>query len=300
METSTRNLADQEHLELVTELLLSIRSEDRYAAPYEAADLQWWWRDGDWGDPELQTYWLIHDSKPVAGFLKYDEGDRWACDCFWLPSAQAVVEKEVWPVVLRELQLLAGDKPVCTTVDEREEKWRAALESSGWQRSGESQVQMAQEPATPPEPLALPPGFILQDETERDGEYPHPLSKRNGSHIVERLNECSLYNPELDLLIKDPDGTVAAHCICWVDRGNQVGLFEPVRTEEEFQRRGLGLALMTEGIRRMMASDAVCIKVSHNNRNVAAQRLYRAAGFRPLFHKFEYVAVSNVAEPAGG
>lgn len=206
----------------------------------------------------------------------------------------------MWPVVLKELLLLTGDKPVCVTVDEREEKWRATLEASGWQHSGESQVQMAQEPATPPEPLALPAGFVLQDETERDSGSPHPLSKRNGSHIVERLNECSLYNPELDLLIKDPDGAIAAYCVCWVDRGNHVGLLEPVRTEDEFQRRGLGRALLTEGIRRMMAQDAVCIKVTHNNRNVAAQGLYRAAGFRPLFHKFEYVDVSSVAEPAAG
>jgi len=43
-------------------------------------------------------------------------------------------------------------------------------------------------------------GFRLVDRSQRPGT-PHPMIKRNGASIEARLNECSLYDPALDLAV---------------------------------------------------------------------------------------------------
>ncbi len=50
------------------------------------------------------------------------------------------------------------------------------------------------------------------------------------------------------------DGRGASACTIWFDTVNAVGLFEPVATHPDFQGKGLGKAVMAEGMRRMKAA----------------------------------------------
>jgi ribosomal protein S18 acetylase RimI-like enzyme len=54
---------------------------------------------------------------------------------------------------------------------------------------------------------------------------------------------------------------------------------EPVRVEDEFQRRGLARAMLTAGIDRLVARGARRVKISYETE--AAGALYRGVGFRP-------------------
>ncbi len=117
----------------------------------------------------------------------------------------------------------------------------------------------------------------------------HPLARRNGTGIAERLRACSCYRPDLDLRILADDGTVAAYCLCWLDARNGVGLFEPVRTEDAFQRRGLGRALIAEGITRLTARGAATIRLTRAADGDIAARLYRGASFVDTYRKLGYV-----------
>ena len=51
--------------------------------------------------------------------------------------------------------------------------------------------------------------------------------------------------------IRSPDGRGASACTIWFDPVNAVGLFEPVATHPDFQGKGLGKAVMAEGLRCM-------------------------------------------------
>jgi ribosomal protein S18 acetylase RimI-like enzyme len=57
-----------------------------------------------------------------------------------------------------------------------------------------------------------------------------------------------------------------------------VGLVEPVRVEDDFQRRGLARAMLSAGIDRLVTRGAERVKISYQTDAAAA--LYHGVGFR--------------------
>ncbi|HKZ19337.1 MAG TPA: GNAT family N-acetyltransferase [Acidimicrobiia bacterium] len=72
---------------------------------------------------------------------------------------------------------------------------------------------------------------------------------------------------------------VAGYSLYWFDPTTKVGLVEPVRVEEEFQRRGLARAMLTAGIDRLFKRGAQRVKISYDTD--AAGALYQGVGFLP-------------------
>ena len=127
-------------------------------------------------------------------------------------------------------------------------------------------------------PVAAPAeGFVLIDRTERAGT-PHPMRGRNGDAVEDRLRQCSLYDPSLDLAVEAPDGAVAGYSLYWFDPVTKVGLLEPMRVNDEYQRRGLARAMLTAGLDRLAQRGATRLKVGYSTD--AAGALYTGSGFR--------------------
>jgi predicted N-acetyltransferase YhbS len=124
----------------------------------------------------------------------------------------------------------------------------------------------------------VPDGFALVDRA-REGAGPHPMRRRNGDAVEERLRQTSLYDPGLDLAVETKDGEVAGYALFWFDPVTEVGLVEPMRVEDAFQRRGLARALLTEGLDRLAGRGASRMKVGYSAE--IARALYLGAGFRP-------------------
>jgi GNAT superfamily N-acetyltransferase len=80
--------------------------------------------------------------------------------------------------------------------------------------------------------------------------------------------------------VRSPDGWGASACTIWFDPVNAVGLFEPVGTHPDFQGKGLGKAVMAEGMRRMKAAGMRRAVVGFDPNNAAALALYTSLGFR--------------------
>ncbi len=89
-----------------------------------------------------------------------------------------------------------------------------------------------------------------------------------------------VYDRDLDVVAVAKDGQVGAFCIIWTDPINKVGLFEPVGTHPDFQRKGLGRAVMLEGLKRLKERGMQSAIVSTNEDNQAGIKLYEAVGFR--------------------
>jgi ribosomal protein S18 acetylase RimI-like enzyme len=87
------------------------------------------------------------------------------------------------------------------------------------------------------------------------------------------------YIPDHDLVAVAPDGRIAAFTIFWPDTELSLAQFEPVGTEPEFHRMGLGRAVILEALRRLADAGIEHARVMTNGDNHAAIALYEACGF---------------------
>lgn len=266
-----------EALGLATALLQRARRTDPLAGAFEAADVQW-----SWGRPrqsdEIEKLFWVDDEGPVAGVLLTSRANAaWQCDPVVVPRASGVEPDVVWGRALEhaaEHSASGFDIPVSD--DDRtflELAQRSGLTAG--ERDSTAWMDAADRPAV----LALSEGFALTDRSQRR-DAPHPMRHRNGDSLAQRLDQCSLYDPALDLAVETTDGRVAGYSIYWFDLITKVGLVEPVRVEDEFQRKGVARAMLSAGIARLVARGAQRLKVSYQTDSAGA--LYRGVGFRQI------------------
>jgi ribosomal protein S18 acetylase RimI-like enzyme len=94
------------------------------------------------------------------------------------------------------------------------------------------------------------------------------------------VQRAPLYRRDLDLVVVTTDGQLAAFATIWLDDVNRYGLFEPVGTDPDFQRRGLGRAILLEGMRRMQYYGATLAVVGSGTG--PALDFYHAVGFKTV------------------
>jgi GNAT superfamily N-acetyltransferase len=260
-----------EYLTLVTELLHRVRLADPEAGLWEAADLQWWWRMPRPSDAIEQLFW-VDDDGPVAAAVLTKWRDHWGLDPIAVPGVDRSV---VWARALDAIADL-GLEHVDTLVRDDDQEMRRLVVESGFvavESGGVTWMGASDRPA----PSGLPNGFALVDRAH-DHAQPHPLRRRNGDEVEARLQQCSLYDAELDLAVRTVDGEYAGYALFWFDPVTDVGLLEPMRVEDAFQRRGLARALLTEGQERLARRGARRLKVGYATE--PARALYTGAGFR--------------------
>lgn len=264
-----------EALNLATVLLQRARLADPLAGIWEAADFQWWWRVPRTSDDAEKVFWL-DDQGPVAGIHGSSwANDTWQIDPVIVPGVTSISPEKVWQ---KALELGARYAPGGFDVPIRDDDsmFRGFARDSGL-FAGDSDWTAWMDAADKPEISPLADRFTIVDRTQRVGE-PHPMQDRNGEGIAERLAELSLYDPSLDLAVKSEDGRNAAYILFWFDPATSVGLIEPVRTHDAFQRMGIARALLTFGINRLVVKGAERLKVSWETEPAGA--LYHKVGFK--------------------
>jgi predicted N-acetyltransferase YhbS len=272
-----------EYVALATGLLQRARLADAEAGVWDAADLQWWWRTPRASDTIDQVFW-IDDEGPVAGVVLTDWGRAWGCDPIVVPGATSVPLSTLWGRAVEEIEAL-GLETVEVLVDDDDAELIGLLASTGFvadERSGTTWMDAENRAAAAP----LPEGFVLVDRAVQTSR-PHPMRRRNGDEVEARLRQCSLYDPALDLAVEAADGQVAGYALFWFDPVTKVGMVEPMRVEDEYQRRGLARAMLTAGLDRLAARGALRLKVGYATD--AARALYVGAGFRVTSTNTAYV-----------
>jgi len=104
-----------------------------------------------------------------------------------------------------------------------------------------------------------------------------PDERYEGWAWYRNVQRAPLYRRDLDLVAVAPDGELAAFCTLWFDDVTRTAAFEPVGTHPAHQRRGLGKALMAEGLRRV--SDLGATLCTVGSYSEAAGALYASLGF---------------------
>lgn len=179
-------------------------------------------------------------------------------------------------------------KTITSDVYESDEARRAVLTAQGYQPPAQATfvctLRSLREPV--PDPV-LPAGFTI-----RAAEGDHEAEKLAEVHAgafgsswtpeqYHTLMHTPGYDAEREMVVVAPDGRFAAFCIYWLDTVSQTGLFEPVGTHADFQRMGLGRALMNAAMQRMVAAGMTLVEVTHELDNPASTGLYAALGFKP-------------------
>lgn len=107
-----------------------------------------------------------------------------------------------------------------------------------------------------------------------EGDIKIAVENRDDPAWYHNIQTAPLYRRDLDLVAIAPDGAIAAFCTIWFDDVTRSAYFEPVATVPAHQRRGLGKALMTEGLRRLQRMGATRAFVGGHS--AAANALYRS------------------------
>lgn len=75
-------------------------------------------------------------------------------------------------------------------------------------------------------------------------------------------------------------------------------MVEPMRTEDDHQRRGLARYLLTAGIEQLSEAGAERIKICFELSNPASSRLYPSVGFRPVKQTDVFAGPTAYSSPA--
>ena len=156
----------------------------------------------------------------------------------------------------------------------------------------------------------LPEGFAIRDmagaldDAEAEARVDlhraafHP-SKFTAAKYAAARNSPT-FRPDLDLVAVAPNGDFAAYCTLWFEPQNRIALYEPVGCHPDYQRRGLGKAVLYEGLRRLRELGAVRAHVGSWQENSAGAYLYRAAGFRLIDRYYDWRKIYPAADPREG
>lgn len=282
-------LVGLDYVGAVTELLQRVRRAHPTKGLYEAADLQWWWRTPRSTDRLPQLFWFDELGRPEAAAIATDWSDGIALALIVMPDA---VPEWVEHVVERGLTHVtrSGFAAVDVEVDLADHVTRELLvehgfvtddDGTGGSSASISVVEAWLAADARPEISPLHDGYRLSSRVDTT-QRPHHMVERSGPDVEERLGQTSLYRPDMDLLVVDDNDTVAAYGLFWFDPATATGLVEPIRTEDEHQRRGLARHVLITGIDLLADAGAERIKICFEPDNPASSHLYLDVGFEPV------------------
>ena len=105
------------------------------------------------------------------------------------------------------------------------------------------------------------------------------------SEYQEFTRSAPCFRQDLDLVAVAPNGTFASYVGIPYDEVNKLGIFEPVCTHPDHRKKGLGKALMQEGLLRLKALGAVDVTVETGDM-IPANKLYNSIGFTEMYKGF--------------
>ncbi len=142
------------------------------------------------------------------------------------------------------------------------------LARRGYTRGKWAESQWRRDLDAPVPDVPLPPGYTVRALGDMD-ELParswaswkafHPDAPDEdyeGWEWYLNIQRCPLYRRDLDLVAVAPEGEIVAFTTIWYDDVTRSAYFEPVGTMPAHQRRGLGRAILSEGLRRLQRLSA--------------------------------------------
>jgi mycothiol synthase len=132
----------------------------------------------------------------------------------------------------------------------------------------------------------LPSGFSVRSVTRDDYNKLAACIRQVFGHgdwftkeILETLSQASFYKPDLDLVVIDTSGRIVSFCTFRLDAPSGITELEPMGTLRDYRGRGIGRALICEGLRRLEVYDPSFVYIGGAANTPAANHLYEVTGF---------------------
>jgi GNAT superfamily N-acetyltransferase len=136
--------------------------------------------------------------------------------------------------------------------------------------------------------ITLPRGFRLKSLADHNDLWKvHGVLWRGFNHegeppeggIADRrfMQSAPNFREDLNIVVQAPDGRFASYCGMWYEPRHRIAYVEPVATDPDFRRMGLGKAAVMEGIRRCAHEGATVAYVG------TALPLYLSIGFELMY-----------------
>jgi mycothiol synthase len=275
-------------------LLLSLgRASDNGCYYVHPGDLNWW------------THYPPNPARAAKHIRLWEEGERLLAWCLVEPSDASLdvyvlpgifgtsLHGEIfaWSARWAEAEGRAAKAGTLSNiwVSEHDAITRALYAEHGFVDGADHDVHFERTLNDAVPASVLPDGFRITD-ARTEADFLFRAQATHGAFGPHRLWDAywqknlgffhsAVYQGANNLVVVSPDKRGAAACVIWFDHHTRVGLFEPVGTHPDFQRRGLGKAVLYEGLRRMHAAGMTKAIVSTPAGNAPAIALYQSVGF---------------------
>lgn len=238
---------------------------------------------------EVATLW--ESGGELVAFMMPDGGRGEAHLCVDPIRRTLELEEEMLDVAEEKLPKARddGSRKLFVWASEQDTLRQELLARRGYARDDWPEHQWRRELDAPIPDAPLAPGYTIRslgdglELLERcyasglgfhEGDIRVAVDNRDDPTWYRNIQTAPLYRRDLDLVAVAPDGAIAAFCTIWFDDVTRSAYFEPVATVPAHQRRGLGRALLTEGLRRLQRMGATVAGVG--GYSPAANALYRS------------------------
>jgi len=167
--------------------------------------------------------------------------------------------------------------------------FESVVQSKGYEKEPRSHRPMSQFVITDPfPPIRLPDGFRLKSLADDNNlvkvhralwrGFNHPGEpSADGIEGRKKMQSGPNYRKNLTIVVEAPNGAFVAFSGLWFEPIHKFGYVEPVATDPDYRRMGLGTAAVLEGIRRCDELGATVAYVGTD------KPFYLAMGFKKLF-----------------
>ena len=253
----------------------------------------WLWNRWEWAfslpnlnEKELSRMGVWEMDGEIVGLASYEEdiGEAWLSLTPGIPGLKrAMAEYAIHHMAKKDE---SGVTAVQVNVDGSDVEFMAILAELGYAPRNHSEYTAKYDIPSPFPEIVLPEGYSLVSLAEENDLFKiNRMLWRGFNHEGEApeslLPARSLaqagpsFNKALTLAVKAPNGEFVSYCGMWYDPAEDYAMVEPVATDPDYRRLGLGKAVVLEGIRRCGELGA---KVAYVG---SRQDFYYAIGFKP-------------------
>lgn len=215
----------------------------------------------------------------LVAFIMPDGGRGEAHLCVHPHLRTAALEEEMLDAAEEHLYepREGGARRLCVWVPDGDTLRQDLLVRRGYQKGKWPEHQWRRSLDTPIADVPVSPGYAIRalgdglELLERcyasglgfhEGDIKIAVDNRNDVTWYRNIQTAPLYRRDLDLVAVAPDGAIASFATIWFDDVTRSAYLEPVATVPAHQRRGLGKAVLTEGLRRLQRMGATLALVS--------------------------------------